>query len=81
MIVKDLDDFYIKSRNLREIIKNINKLINKFCKKYYENIIIFVGSNCISSNKDFSNQIYYKIDAKYRYFINVKTDIVLKKTF
>jgi len=83
VIIQDLDEFSELSVNsdMKKMEKDINKLIIKFCKKNNKSPIIFTGTNSISSNRDFSDAIYYKIDAKYKYFINIDTEIVLRRRF
>lgn len=83
IIIKDLDDFYIILKNNNKLINidNIQKLINKFIKINKNKKIILTGSNSISTKNDFSDSIYYDINAKYKYFINIDVNIVLKRRF
>lgn len=52
-----------------------------FCNKNLNSIIIFVGANSVSTKEDFSDQVFININAKYKYFIDIDTQIVLKRRF
>jgi len=90
--VYDLDDLYNdlpeKYNNIKNkveqkkyLVKHILKKYKKLCSKYSSKKVIFVGNNSITVERDFSNQYYYDIDAKYKYFININKDIVLERRF
>jgi len=97
IIVQDLDDIYqnlpllypkeykkvqdnkIKRKKFYQ--KYIKRGYNKFLKKFKNSNIIFVGTNATSIKDDFSDQVYYDIDSKYKYFIDIDQDIILRRRF
>jgi uridine kinase len=92
IMIYDLDDLYNdlpkkyneitnKVKKKKYLIKYILKIFTKLCNKYSSKKIIFVGNNSITIERDFSDQYYFDIDAKYKYFIDIDKDIVLKRRF
>ena len=64
--------------NLKGVIK---KDIVKFLKENHNSTIIFTGSNTITQSNDFSDAIYYNIEAEHKFFIDIDLEVVLKRRF
>lgn len=81
----ELDNVYrqvLKKYNLeKDELNNIKKKILLELQKLTNNNIVITGNNVISSKKDFSDAIYYKINAKYKYFIHINKNKILKRRF
>ena len=91
IIFKDLDDIYrslpeefpedFQKMNKQEFYKTFyTKSLQKFIDTTNQKII-FVGFNGFSFEKDFSDAIYYDINAEHKYFIDIDKEIVLKRRF
>ncbi len=87
VVIKDLDEFYRpyldKGNNLSVInLKDrLKKDIVKFLKENHNSTIIFTGSNTITQSNDFSDAIYYNIEAEHKFFIDIDLEVVLKRRF
>ena len=83
LVIKDLDDFqeHYKKEDKFQTKPKIEKDIKDFVEKNKTSNIILTGTNTLSNNNDFSDQIVYEIDAKYKYFIDIDLEIVLKRRF
>ena len=64
---------------IKKKIQFSDLLIKDFINKNKTSNIILTGTNTLSNNNDFSDQIVYEIYAKYKYFIDL--EIVLKRRF
>jgi len=91
IIFKDLDDIYrslpeefpedFQKMNKPEFYKTFyTKSLQKFIESTNQKIIL-VGFNGFSFEKDFSDAIYFDINAEHKYFIDIDKEIVLKRRF
>lgn len=87
VVIKDLDEFYrpyldkgVNSSEM-DVKEMLKKDIVKFLKENKNSIIIFTGSNTITQSNDFSDAIYYNIEADHKFFIDIDLEVVLKRRF
>jgi adenylate kinase family enzyme len=92
IIFKDLDDIYrnlpskypedFEKMDKQEFYKHFyTKSLEQFISENSNQIIIIVGFNGISFEKDFSDAIYYDINAEHKYFIDIDKELILKRRF
>ncbi len=92
IIFKDLDDIYrdlpskypedFKQMDKQEFYKKFyTKSLENFISENSNKKIILVGFNGISFEKNFSDAIYYDINAEHKYFIDIDKELVLKRRF
>ena len=81
IIVKDLDDLHVDFYKQTEI-QNYQQFIYNFTEKYNKPII-FTGlsSEMCLGNMDENNNTFYKIPTKYKYYIDMDDNDILKQRF
>lgn len=80
--VKDLDDLYDEFNNQQEI-KNYQIFINLFIKEHLNKPLIITGLSAerCKGEMDDKDDVFYRIDTKYKYFIKIDEEDILKQRF
>ena len=80
VVIKDLDEFYRPyldkgvNSSVMDVKNMLKKDIVKFLKENKNSTIIFTGSNTITQSNDFSDAIYYNIEADQKKDNNIYRD-------
>jgi adenylate kinase family enzyme len=80
--VKDLDDLYDEFNHQQEI-KNYQIFINLFIKEHSNKPLIITGLSAerCKDEMDDKDDVFYRIDTKYKYLIKIDEEDILKQRF